>query len=202
MVKRTEQMRIYRLLVAILAVAVLATVHPGKSLAGSALLKQGEQQIKTGKFKAALRSITTAMNSGKLTDAEMARALYQRGAAYNGLKRYGSAIADLTGAISLGELDASAQKKAYLARAHAFEATSHKKLARADYARAGTGRRAVQGPGNRSKTAATVSAIPAFETVVSASKKRVSPVRAKKTAKPARVKKAAIPAFRTSIATD
>ena len=171
-------------------------------MADAALLKKADKQITSEKFKAAVRTITKAMNSGGLTDKQMAKALYKRGVAYNGVKRYSAAIADLTGALWLTKLDGTSKKLAHQERAFAYQSTGHKKLAARDFARSGQ-----QTPGRqRTRKAPAIAKapppIPSFNTVVRKEKQRKTHARTKVAAKPAVKKKPAIPAFRTTIAAE
>ena len=152
----------------------------GRACAGNALLDRSQQQIAMKKYKAAVRTLTKAMNSGKLSDKEMARALYQRGVAYNGQKRRSAAIADLTGALFLGGLGAHRQKDAYRQRAMAYQASGYSRLARRDMGRVGNA-----GSG--------------FRTMVR-SAGRAGASRASLSGRSLKHKKPAIPAFKTSIA--
>ncbi|MCP4932931.1 MAG: hypothetical protein GY927_01710 [bacterium] len=181
-------------------IAGLFVLVPAPSMADAALLQKADKQITAKKFKAAVRTITKAMNAGDLTDGQMAQALYKRGLAYNGTKRYSAAIADLTGAIWLGKLDGTSQKKAYRQRAIAYESTGHKKRARSDFARFGRGAVvAVQSTAGPPAIIEKAPPIPVFNTVVRSNKKRSKPVRTIVTAKPEINKKAVVPAFRTTI---
>lgn len=190
------------LVLSALVIAALLVALPGRSFADTKLLKKADKQIISKKYKAAARTITKAMNSGDLSDSEMARALYRRGVAYNGSGRHSSAIADLTGAIWLKKLGGAAQKEAYRQRATAYQATGHKKRARADLGRAGSGVASVSRLPQKPAIAAAKPSITGFSTVVHAAKKPALPARAKIAAKPIAPKKPVIPAFRTSISTE
>ena len=197
---RMEQ-QILRLFAVILT-GILVVV-PGRSFAQGPLLQKADKQITVKKYKAAVRTITKAMNSGELSDKQMARALYRRGVAFNGSGRYSSAIADLTRAIWLGKLESDKQKEAYRQRAKAYEATGFKKLARADYGRAGQAAGTIRHGAKRSPAIIpSAPPIPSFKTRVRAAKSAKPVTRPKVAAKPVAPKKAVIPAFRTSIATE
>lgn len=198
-----RRLELSRVFLSTLMMAALLVTLPGVSFAESALLKTADRQISNKKYKAAARTITKAMNSGELSDSEMAQALYRRGVAYNGSARHSSAIADLTGAIWLGKLGSAARKDAYRQRASAYQATGHKKLARSDLGKAGAGAASVQPVAKKPATAAANPPISGFDTVVRAAKKPALPTRSKiATKKPIAPKKPVIPAFRTSIATE
>jgi lipoprotein NlpI len=164
------------------------------SYADAALLKTANKQITSKKYKVAARTITSAMNSGTLSDKEMAQALYRRGVAYNGLARYSLAIADLTGALWLEKLGGRAQKEAYRQRAIAYEAVGFKKLARRDLGKSGLRSEKASVSKNTPGIVAPSPQIPNFKTTVRSAKKTF--------AKPVSAKKTVIPAFRTSIATE
>ena len=197
-----RQVELSRVFLSPLMIAVLLIALPGVTFAESALLKTADSQITSKKYIAAARTITKAMNSGELSDSEMAQALYRRGVAYNGAGRHSSAIADLTGAIWLGKLGNTARKDAYQQRAAAYQATGHKKLARRDLGKAGTAAASAQPTVKKPATTAVNPPITGFDTVVRAAKKPALPTRSKLAAKPVAPKKPVIPAFRTSIATE
>lgn len=173
--------------------------------AETSLLQKAEKQLSEKKYKLAARTLTKAMNSGSLSGAEMTRALYRRGIAYNGSGRYSSAIADLTGALWLGKLDDSGRKDAYRQRARAYEATGYKKQARQDLGRAGKTGSSIVVSSKKAGQNVPLPPIPTFKTVVrAAAKKTPSTASAPVSAKAASVKPATsrtIPAFRTSITT-
>ncbi len=197
-----------RALLSLLAVAFCLTLLPGNSYADGAQLKVADKQISQKKFKLAIRTLTKAMNSGNLTDTEMAKALYLRGAAYSEQGRHSAAIADLTGAIWLKKLTSGDRKKALARRAMSYQATGLGKLARIDLKRAGAvaKNRTARSSTGQTGAARSLPPIPTFKTTVRASKKAAAkkvtktatkaPIRAKAPEKPV------IPAFRTSIATE
>ena len=167
---------------------------PSLAYAGSSLLQTAERQISAKKFKTAARTITKAMNSGTLTDKEMATALYRRGVAYNKNGRPGSAIADLTGALWLEKLERSARMDAFAQRAKAYEATGHKQQARRDYAKAGQSRTNFRSAAKSGRRSAPPARMPSFQTVVKTNT-------AKRQKRPSS-QKPVIPSFRTSVATE
>lgn len=187
---------------ALLLIGVLL-FGPHLALADTSLLKKADKQITSKKFKLAARTITTAMNSGNLSDQQMAQALYRRGLAYRSAGRHSSAIADLTGALWLGKLGSAERKDAYRQRAMAYEATGYKKFARSDYGK--SGRRSTTPSGPTKKPITVINSpppIPTFKTIVRKAKKAKRSTSAKVVAKPKVKKKVVIPAFRTSIATE
>jgi len=193
-------------------VALSGMKGAGEANAASPDLQKADKQIAAKKFKAANRTITSAMNSGRLDESVMARALYRRGVVYQSMGRYAAAIADLTGALAIGKLSSLDRKAAYGMRAKAYGAAGFKKQAFADRAKAG---RASRSAGKSGK----IPNIGGFKTVVSKAKPKAPVQRRRKAAKPSRsrtaskgkaasktraatARKAAIPAFRTSISAE
>ena len=111
----------------------------GSTQSGSDLLRAGEGSLAKGKFTAAARQFGRALRSNDLSDAEVARALYQRGLAYEKSERPAQAIADITSALFLKGLSGSDRAKAYLSRGRAYEAVGLSNLARSDISRAKSG---------------------------------------------------------------
>lgn len=74
----------------------------------------GVKDYSAGKHQAAVDQFSTALRGGGLSSAEMAKALYLRGASYKKLSKPGLAISDLTSALwlknGLGEADQAAAK--------------------------------------------------------------------------------------------
>lgn len=74
----------------------------------------GVQAYSSGKHQAAVDQLSTSLRGGGLSSAEMAKALYLRGASYKKLSKPGLAISDLTSALwlknGLGEADQAAAK--------------------------------------------------------------------------------------------
>ena len=64
-------------------------------------LRQGYDSLQAKRYKQAVTELSTAMSSGKLRRAEMAKALYYRGIANRAAKRPADAISDLTSALWL-----------------------------------------------------------------------------------------------------
>jgi len=180
----------------VLSLLILAAaLAPASALAENPLLKQAEKQIIAQKFKGAIRTLTRAMNSGDLSDDEMARVLYKRGVAQNGAKKYGSAIADLTGGLSLNKLGALEKKDALIQRAVAWKAMGYSKQASSDMSLAGG-----VAQGAAMMKAPSMAAIGAFSTVVKPRKSNAkSAIRRAGKAVRKRKKAAKIPAFRTSV---
>ena len=106
---------------------------------GGELLSAGEAALAKGDFQAAKRHFAKALRSNDLTDAQVAKALYQRGVANERTDRPAQAIADITSALFLPALTAPDRAKAYLSRGRAYEAVGMNDLARADISRAKSG---------------------------------------------------------------
>ena len=99
-----------------------ATPPPGteadqKKIAAAAARRaydSGVQAYSSGKHQAAVDQFSTALRGGGHSSAEMAKALYLRGASYKKLSKPGLAISDLTSALwlknGLGEADQAAAK--------------------------------------------------------------------------------------------
>jgi len=185
--EKRHKKKLWQVVLPALLIGMVSMACSGPLYAASAVLKQSAKQLADKKYKVAIRSLTKVMNSGSLSDKEMAVALYLRGQAYNGRKRHSAAIADLTGALFLEKLGRKETQKAYAQRAIAYRATGYSKLARRDVGRSGQSRAS--------------SALPGFNTVVKAMPSR-RPSRARTAPKALAAKKTAIPAFRTSIAVD
>ena len=88
----------------------------GGAQKGGDLLRAGEGSLAKGEFKVAAGQFGRALRSNDLSDAEVARALYQRGIAYEKSERPAQAIADISGALFLDGLSANDRAKAYLSR--------------------------------------------------------------------------------------
>jgi len=111
----------------------------GSSVAGADLLRAGEGALAKGEFSAAAGKFGRALRSNDLSDAQVARALYQRGVAYEKSERPAQAIADITGALFLAGLSGEDRAQAYLSRGRAYEAVGMSDLARKDISRAKSG---------------------------------------------------------------
>ncbi len=193
--------KIWQVILPVLLIGAVFMARSGPLYAASSLLKQSSKQIAGKKYKAAIRTLTKVMNSGSLSDKDMALALAQRGQAYNGLKRHSAAIADLTGALFLEKLGGKETQRAYAQRAIAYRATGYSKLAKRDAGRSGQSTSVARNSRKPATLPMSPSAIPDFNTVVKAIPTR-RPSRPKTAPKTLATKKTAIPAFRTSIAVD
>lgn len=137
-------MRYFIALVAMCACLVLGAgaalaQSVGKQAPGGDLLRAGESALAKGQYKVAARNFTKAMQSGDLTNVQVAKALYQRGIANEKTGRPADAIADITNALFIEGLAGADRAKAYLGRARAYEAVGMNKLALSDKSRAGSG---------------------------------------------------------------
>lgn len=101
-----------------------------------AFLKAGVKSLNEGNTGQAIEQLTRAIESGKLSDTDMARALFQRGKAYRLSKKQGQAIADLTSALYLKSLPQKEQDELHLERARAFAGVGMQGQTSADIAAA------------------------------------------------------------------
>lgn len=114
---------------------VFAQSEAGKDSArhaGNNALSSGSKALAAGKYGAAISDFTKAMTSEKLSAAELAKALYQRGVAYRNNGKPAQAIADLTKALWLKKLSAEDRGGALRNRSFAYEAVGQKQRAAAD----------------------------------------------------------------------
>ncbi len=123
----------------VLGVAESPAQTVGSAATGSELLSKGESALAKGQFQAAAQHFAKALRSSDLTDAQVAKALYQRGVANERTERPAQAIADITSALYLPALPGADRAKAYLSRGRAYEAVGMSDLARADISRAKSG---------------------------------------------------------------
>jgi hypothetical protein len=176
----------------VVAFWTMALVVAPSAHAESKLLAAANKQISSKNYKAAVRTLTKAMNSGLLSDEDMATALMRRGVAQNGAGRHASAIADLRGAIWLGKLSSANAKQARSLLALSYQATGHGNRATKDLAGRSRSR-----PSSSSPDASAL-ALPAFTTTVSPA----SEPSVRSASKPKQKKKDVVPAFRTSISSE
>ena len=111
----------------------------GSQAQGSDLLNSGESALAKGQYQVAARNFSKAMRADDLSNVQIAKALYQRGIAYEKTARPAQAIADITNALYIEGLPAGDRAKAYLSRGRAYEAVGMGELARADISRAKSG---------------------------------------------------------------
>jgi len=113
------------------AIAILLLAMALPAVAQSPLLKDGFAALKAGKNIVAVKRLTDALGTGKLTPAETAKAYYGRGLAYEAMRKPAQAIADLTSAIWLGGLTPEERESAEAKRAKAYAAAGVSQPARA-----------------------------------------------------------------------
>lgn len=173
---------------------------------GNDLLKAGEGSLTKGNFKTAAGQFGRALRSNDLSDANVARALYQRGVAYEKSERPAQAIADITSALFLNGLSGNERAKAHLSRSRAYKAVGMEDLARSDISQAKSGGLSQSQIARSSQPAASQSQSggPAFETTTQRAGQRAQPRNTRvasfdtQTRAPAR-SKPDIPRFRTTI---
>jgi hypothetical protein len=98
-------------------------------------LSAGAASFEAGKYDAAARQFTSALNGGNLEPNEAAKALFYRGLAYQRLKQPARAIADLGAAIWLG-LSGSDKVSATVNRGLAYQAAGLSEQAEEDFSAA------------------------------------------------------------------
>lgn len=136
----------------------------GSAAQGGELLAAGEKALADGQFQVAAQHFVKALRSNDLTDIQVAKALYQRGVAYERIERPAQAIADITSALFLDALPGADRTKAYLSRGRAYEAVGMNDLARADISRAKSGGASARQIARSSQPAQPDSGGPAFAT--------------------------------------
>jgi tetratricopeptide (TPR) repeat protein len=110
--------------------------HAGApALAETEGLKNGAASLAAGKYDAAVRQLSTAINSDDASPSEGARALYLRGLAYRKMGEPARAVADLGAAIWLGLPEAD-KIKALVNRGLAYQAAGLGKEGEAELAAA------------------------------------------------------------------
>lgn len=98
-------------------------------------LKNGAASLAAGKYDAAVRQLSSTINSDDVSPSEAARALYLRGLAYRKMGETARAVADLGAAVWLG-LPESDKVKALVNRGLAYQATGLSKEGEAELAAA------------------------------------------------------------------
>ncbi|MET0687900.1 MAG: hypothetical protein ABWY38_01670, partial [Methyloceanibacter sp.] len=83
----------------LLAVSLALISMPAQAQDG---LKSGAASLSAGKYDAAVRQLSAAINSSGTSIGQAAKALYLRGVAYRKLGQPGRAVSDLGAAIWLG----------------------------------------------------------------------------------------------------
>ena len=107
----------------------------GPASAEDAGLKNGAASLSAGKYDAAVRQLSSTINSDNATPADAARALYLRGLAYRKLGDSARAIADLGAAIWLG-LPEPDKVKAFVNRGLAYKSAGLAREGDAEFASA------------------------------------------------------------------
>jgi len=115
--------------------AVLALAGPPLAFAESEGLKNGAASLAAGKYDAAVRQLSSAINADDVSPSEAARALYLRGLAYRKMGESARAVADLGAAIWLG-LPETDKVKALVNRGLAYKAAGLSKEGDAELAAA------------------------------------------------------------------
>ena len=128
-----RRMLILCALLALASLAPMATAHAQEGGAGA--LSGGASAFSAGKYEAAVRQLTAALGSDKISASDAAKALYFRGLAYQRLGQSPRAIADLGAAIWLG-LSPSERLSAMVNRSLAYRAAGLKTEADAELASA------------------------------------------------------------------
>jgi tetratricopeptide (TPR) repeat protein len=118
---------------ALLALSSLAPMaaHAQEGPAGT--LSGGASAFASGKYEIAVKQLTAALSSDKLSPTDAAKALYVRGLAYQRLNQSPRAIADLGAAMWLG-ISPSERLSAMVNRSLAYKAAGQKTQADAELA--------------------------------------------------------------------
>ena len=119
-------------LAAALAICAAAIGPAGAEDAG---LKNGAASLSAGKYDAAVRQLSSTINSDNAAPADAARALYLRGLAYRKMGDSARAIADLGAAIWLG-LPEPDKVKAFVNRGLAYKSAGLSREGDAEFASA------------------------------------------------------------------
>jgi hypothetical protein len=123
-----------RLLALAVALALCGAL-PDLAAAQSNTLSAAAASVSSGNYNSAVSKLTAAINAGKMSSAETAKAFYLRGVAYRKLGKSARAIADLGAAIWLG-LPSSDRLKAKVNRGLAYRAAGLDKQGDAEIAAA------------------------------------------------------------------
>jgi len=117
------------------AVVVFAHVVPAAAQTGADVQKlfaMTSNAIAKGDYKTVVKQMSGAMKSNKLSDRDIAIALYFRGVALERARAPAQAISDLTSAIWLTGLDSTQRARAYASRGLAYRAVGMDARANAD----------------------------------------------------------------------
>jgi tetratricopeptide (TPR) repeat protein len=110
-------------------------VAVGPASAEDAGLKNGAASLSAGKYDAAVRQLSSTINSDNTAPADAAKALYLRGLAYRKMGESARAIADLGAAIWLG-LPEPDKVKAFVNRGLAYKSAGLSREGDAEFAAA------------------------------------------------------------------
>jgi tetratricopeptide (TPR) repeat protein len=124
-----------RILPRLLAASLAVVLAAGPVHAQEAGLKSGAASLAAGKYDAAVRQLSAAINAGTASPGDAAKALYLRGIAYRKMGEPARAAADLGAAIWLGLPEAD-RVKALVNRGLAFKAAGLSKESEAEFASA------------------------------------------------------------------
>ncbi len=117
-----------------------ASDQSDKSGSAEASISAAVNVLESGKAEAASQQLSALISGGKITSAQMARALYYRGMAYRKVSKPAQAIADLTSALWIKNgLEAAQRNDALLQRAGAYREAGLADQAEADEKRAAAG---------------------------------------------------------------
>ena len=119
----------------LLAASLAVVLAAGPVHAQDAGLKSGAASLAAGKYDAAIRQLSAAINAGTASPGDAAKALYLRGIAYRKMGEPARAAADLGAAIWLGLPEAD-RVKALVNRGLAFKAAGLSKESEAEFASA------------------------------------------------------------------
>jgi len=117
------------------AVVVFAHVLPATAQTAAdiqKLLGLASNAIAKGDYKNVVKQMSGAIRSNKLSDSDIAKALYFRGVALERARAPAQAISDLTSAIWLTGLDSTERARAYASRGLAYRAVGMDARANAD----------------------------------------------------------------------
>ena len=118
-----------------LAAVFAICVAVGPASAEDAGLKNGAASLSAGKYDAAVRQLSSTINSDNTAPADAAKALYLRGLAYRKMGESARAIADLGAAIWLG-LPEPDKVKAFVNRGLAYKSAGLSREGDAEFAAA------------------------------------------------------------------
>jgi cell division septation protein DedD len=173
--------------------AFFAAITPAQ--AESDGLKNGAASLAAGKYDAAVRQLSSAIDSDNVSPSEAAKALYLRGLAYRKMGETARAAADLGAAIWLG-LPESDKVKALVNRGLAYQAAGLSKEGEAELAAA----RKIGGSGTVETLIAEGGGLPTGTTAIAAFSTEVRPEESS-AASSANVRPRAepVPSFSTSV---